>query len=411
MQLDNLTTGRAGGARNPRANRRGVGRVSLAALAGTIALTGVTASVADAAAGHPRAVAHSSGSGSTPTLKSLESQLTSLEKAPGASTPLLETGSSLFYPLMSAWATGYGKIHSNIQVTTASTGSGTGQSDALNGTVQIGASDAYLPPSDPATLLDIPEVVSAQQIDYNVSGVSASHVHLKLNADILNAIYSGSITNWDDPQIQSINASVKLPNEPIVVLRRSDSSGDSFLFTQFLAYADSSSFVNQSGGPSTQPQWPNVPGEIGEHGNQGMLTGCIATPGCIAYIGVSYLREAVAKGLAYAQLENGSGNYVLPTPQNIANEVASFKKIPASGALSLIYSKDAKYGYPIANFEYAIVNADQSNSTTAQAIRAFLAWGMDPRNGATSTYMAPVYFQSLAPNALAVAISLLKKIQ
>jgi len=404
MQVSPMSTEHRGSRRA----RRGVARVGLVAAAGTLALTGLSASIAGASSAH-HVTAKKSSSSST-SLSSLESELTTLEKAPSGSNPILETGSSLFYPLMSAWAAGYAKLHGNIQVTTASTGSGTGQSDALNGTVQIGASDAYLPPTDPSTLLDIPEVVSAQQIDYNVKGLSASHVHLKLNADVVNDIYTGKVTNWDNSEIASLNKGVTLPNEPIVVLRRSDSSGDSFLFTQWLAYADSSSF-SASSGPATQPQWPNVPGEIGEHGNQGMLTGCIATPGCIAYIGISYLREAAAKGLSYAELENGSGNYVLPTKQNILNEVGSFSKIPASGALSLIDSHVAKYGYPIVNFEYAIVSENQKSTAIAQAVVAFLAWGMDPRNGATTTYLAPVNFQPLAPNALAVSIALLKKIQ
>lgn len=392
--------------------RRSLMKAGAITATGAMALTAIAVTAASATTAHKaaaKAAVHASSS--APTLKALESELTTLEKPPSGPVSILETGSSLFYPLVSSWASGYAKLHGNVQVTTASTGSGTGQADALNGTVQIGTSDAYLPPTDPASLLDIPEVVSAQQIDYNVTGISASHTHLKLNAALLNSIYTGQVTTWNDPAIAKLNPGVSLPNEPIVVLRRSDSSGDSFLFSQYLAYQDPSSFVVSTGGPSTLPNFPKIPGEIAEKGNQGMESGCVATPGCIAYIGVSYLREAVKNGLAYAELENGSGNYVLPTPQNIANEVASFKVIPSTGALSLIDSKVAKYGYPIANFEYAIVNENQSSTTTAQAVAAFLAWGMDPRNGASATYLSPVYFQALAPNALQVAINLLKKIQ
>jgi phosphate transport system substrate-binding protein len=378
------------------------------AAAGTLALTGLSASIAGASSAH-HVTAKKSSSSST-SLSSLESELTTLEKAPSGSNPILETGSSLFYPLMSAWAAGYAKLHGNIQVTTASTGSGTGQSDALNGTVQIGASDAYLPPSDPTNLLDIPEDVSAQQIDYNVNGISASHVHLKLSATLLVSIYDGKITKWNDPAIAKLNPGVKLPSETIVPIHRSDGSGDTFIFTQYLAYQDPSGWVQSAGGPATSVQWPSVSSALAEKGNQGMESTCKATPGCIAYIGVSYLREAVKNGLAYAELLNGSDNFVLPTPTNIANEVASFKKIPTTGAISLVDSKVAKYGYPIANFEYAIVNDDQPSSTTAQAIKAFLAWGMDPRDGSSPTYLAPVYFQSLAPNAMQVAIDLVKKI-
>ncbi|MCU1494685.1 MAG: phosphate-binding protein [Acidimicrobiaceae bacterium] len=388
--------------RRPSRANRGLVRAGALTLVGALTLTGATVSIASASTTQKT---------SGPTLKSLETQLTSLEKPPSTSAALQETGSSLFYPLVSAWASAYSKAHGNVPVTTASTGSGTGQADALNGTVAIGASDAYLPPSDPSNLLNIPEDVSAQQIDYNVSGVSASHVHLKLSAAILNSIYTGKITHWNDPALKKLNPTVSLPNEQIVVLHRSDSSGDSFLFTSYLSYQDSSSFPMSAGGPTTSPSWPSIPNTLAEKGNQGMEAGCVATPGCIAYIGVSYLREAVKNGLAYAQLLNGKGNYVLPTAINIANEVASFQKIPANGAISLVDSKSAKNGYPIVNFEYAIVNANQSNPATAQAIKAFLAWGMDPRNGSASSYLSPVYFQALAPNAMAVAVNLLKKIQ
>jgi len=295
-------------------------------------------------------------------------------------------------------------------VTTAGTGSGTGIADALSGTVQIGASDAYLPASDPANLLDIPLDVSAQQIDYNLSSVPKG-THLHLDAKVINDIYAGKITKWDDSAITHLNPGVKLPDETIVPLHRSDGSGDTFMFTSFLAAQDPSGWVDGGGGPNTSVHFPAISSALAELGNGGMLAGCERTPGCIAYIGISYLRSALKAGLGDAELLNGSGNYVLPTPTNIESEVASFKHVPPSGAISLIDSKSVKYGYPIVNFEYAIVNDKQASSTDAQAIRAFLAWGMDPRHGSAESFLTPIYFHPLAPGAMQIAVDLLKKIR
>jgi phosphate transport system substrate-binding protein len=371
-------------------------RYAAAALSSAMLLTGVGASAAFA-------------SGSSSSSSALQKSLQTIEAAaPSSPVTLTETGSSLFYPLFSTWAQSYTNKNTSIQ--TASTGSGAGQSGALAGTVNIGASDAYLPASDPATLLNVPVVVSAQQIDYNLPGLPKG-THLKLSAHVLAAIYNGSVSKWNDPAITKLNKGVNIPATPIVTVHRSDSSGDTFLFASYLAYGDPTSFVATSGGPNTTVNWPNVSGALAAKGNTGMLSVCESTPGCIAYIGVSYLRSAIKAGLGVAQLQNGAGNFVQLTPKNIENEIASYKKIPTNGTISLVYSKTAKFGYPIVNFEYAIVQQNQTSSTTAAAIKALLAWGMDPKGGSSTKYLAPVDFQPLPANALAVAVNLLKSIQ
>ncbi len=334
----------------------------------------------------------------------VEAQLTGLENPPSGQS-LLETGSTLLYPLISDWAS---KYHA-VRVTTAGTGSGTGIADATNGTVQIGASDAYLPPSSPSTLLNIPVDVSAQQIDYNLPGL-AGKTHLKLDAAVLAGMYDGSITRWNSAAIKKLNPQVKLPSTRVIPLHRSDGSGDTFLFSSYLTFQDPSSFVAKNGGPNTSIHWPSTPTALAEEGNGGMLAACEKTTGCVAYIGVSYLRSALKAGLGDAQILNGSGHFVLPTPGNIDAEVASYTHVPANAAISLVDSKMTKYGYPIVNFEYAIVSEHQKSAATAQAIRAFLAWGMDPRHGSAASFLAPIYFHPLAPGAMQIAVNLLNKI-
>jgi phosphate transport system substrate-binding protein len=348
-----------------------------------------------------------------PSLATLEKGLSSLENSAPTGQSVQETGSSLFFPLFQNWSSDY----SAAKITAQSTGSGTGQAQAESGTVDIGASDAYLPPAAPGGVINIPEVVSAQAVNYNVPGVK---VHLKLNASILQDMYNGTITNWNDPKIKKINPGVKLPSLAVVPLHRSDSSGDTFLFTSFLDFglggsaanpASGSSFVATAGGPNTGfTAWPNVSGALSASGNAGMQKLCIQTAGCVAYIGISYLRGALKGGLGYAELENGKGQYILPTSTSIADEVASFQQIPTNGSLSLIYSHSSKTGYPIVNFEYAIVKQSQSSSTKAATIKGLLAWGIDPRHGASSTLLTPYLFQPLAANAMAVALKELNSI-
>jgi phosphate transport system substrate-binding protein len=314
-------------------------------------------------------------------------------ESPGTAS-LSETGSTLLYPLWNLWVGGYTSKYSTVTIQTAGTGSGTGISDAENGTANIGSSDAYLSPSVSTanpTLKNIPLAISSQIVAYNVPGVLS---HLKLSGSLLSSIYQGKVTKWNDASIAGLNPGVNLPNIPIVTLHRSDSSGDTFLFTTYLSKADPNGWGKSIAFNTTVP-WPNAPGNLGEAGNSGMVTGCKATPGCIAYVGISYLTQALQAGLGYAQLSNAKGKYELPTAANITAEAASFtKSTPANGTISLIYGPAAS-GYPIVNYEYAIVNGKQSSSATAKAIRSVLEWAVNAKDGNSATYLSQVNFQPL----------------
>jgi phosphate transport system substrate-binding protein len=332
----------------------------------------------------------------------------------GVETPpsgtLTETGSTLLYPLFNLWVGGYTQQYSSVKVQTAGTGSGTGISDAENGTVDIGASDAYLSPSVVSAnpdLKNIPLAISAQIVAYNVPGVLS---HLKLTGKVLSGIYQGTITSWNASQIASLNPGVTLPNIPIVTLHRSDSSGDTFLFTTFLSKTDPSGWGTKIGYNTTVP-WPSAPGALGENGNSGMVSGCKATPGCIAYVGISYLTQSLQAGLGYASLQNAKGQYEVPTAASISAEAASFvKKTPANGTISLIYGP-ASGGYPIINYEYAIVSTHQQSSTSAKGIRSFLEWAINPKDGANTSYLAQVNFQPLPSKVEAQSVKQILGIQ
>ena len=141
---------------------------------------------------------------------------------------------------------------------------------------------------------------------------------------MLSDIYSGSITNWDTSAITKLNPGVKIPSVPIVTIHRSDSSGDTFNFLTYLSDSDPTGFVAGVGGPNNSINWPSTPGALAASKNGGMLQTLESTPGGIAYIGVSYLRQAIAANLGYALLENGHGKYVGPTNINIDDEVAGY---------------------------------------------------------------------------------------
>ena len=322
---------------------------------------------------------------------------------------ITETGSTLMYPLWNLWAPGYSTTYPSVAIQTAGTGSGTGITDASNGTADIGASDAYLSPAEvqatPA-LLNIPQAISAQLVVYNVPGVTA---HLKLSGGILAEIYQGKITTWNDAAISAINPGVTLPSTPIVTLHRSDSSGDTFLFSSFLS-ATSPSWKSSIGFNTTVP-WPNAPGALAENGNSGMVAGCKATVGCVAYVGISYLTQVLQSGLNYAALQNGHKQYTLPTAAAINAAAASFvKATPPNGTISLIYSKAAG-SYPIINYEYAIVDGAQSSSATAKSIRSVLEWSIEPTLGNSSTYLSQVDFQPLPAKVVAQSLKQIAKIK
>ena len=298
---------------------------------------------------------------------------------PTSNVALSETGATELYPLMNQWVPAYHSKYPNVTISTGATGSGAGISQAAAGTVNIGASGAYLSDGDMSAhkgLMNIALAVSAEQVNYNLPGIDQQ---LKLNGKVLAAMYEGTIKTWNDPQIAALNPGVNLPATPVVPLHRSDGSGDTFVFTQYLSKQDPDGW-GKSPGFGTTVQFPAVPGALGENGAGGMVTGCAQTPGCVAYIGVSYLDQAKQKGLGEAQLANASGNYLLPDAQSIQAEAAGFaSQTPANQVVSLINGPAAD-GYPMVNYEYAVVYSGQKDAATAQTMQAFLNWAVTDGN-------------------------------
>jgi phosphate transport system substrate-binding protein len=318
---------------------------------------------------------------------------------------LSETGSSLLFPLFSDWQTGYTGVHPGIKLSTASTSSGVGVTDAAQGLVDIGTSDEPLSATDATqypTLINVPLTVAGLMVTYNVSGLTAP---LNLNGTVLAEIYTGKITTWNNPAITALNPGVTLPSEPIVTIHRGDSAGSTVLLTQYMNAQAPGDWPSTDIG--TTITWPSVSGALSETGSGAMVTANGSTPGSIAYVGVSYLSKVTAAKLSQAALENAAGKYVTATPSSIAAALASFPTPPASGNADLINTK-APGGFPITNYEYAVVNKTQNSTTQAALIQNFLAWAITTGN--SSSYLSQVGFVSLPKGTTGVAKSLISQI-
>jgi phosphate transport system substrate-binding protein len=204
---------------------------------------------------------------------------------PAEAVTLVETGSTLLYPLFNIWVANYTKTHQGVNITTDSTGSEAGIKKIISGEVQIGASDAFMSDAEVKRnpqIVNIPLCIAAQMVNYNLPGLNAEK--LKLDGTVLAGIYSGKIRVWDAAPIAALNPNVKLPHHAIIPIRRADGSGDTFIFTQFLSFSDADWANNQGYGMVIT--WPVVEGSLEAHGNTGMVQTIQKTAYSLAYIGV-----------------------------------------------------------------------------------------------------------------------------
>jgi phosphate transport system substrate-binding protein len=311
-------------------------------------------------------------------------------QALAAQVTLAETGSTLIYPVFQVWAADYPKSHPGVAVTAAATGSGAGVEQAISGAAQIGVSDAYMSDTqvrDNPLIINVPMAISAQTVNYNIPDLNGQN--LKLDGPTLAGIYSGKIQSWDDPAIAATNTGVKLPHNPIAPIHRSDASGDTFIFTQYLTFTTPS--WEYSPGYGTTIAWAAAPNALTADGNAGMIAKIHDTPYSIGYVGVS-LHEDVAKaGIGTAAVRSYDGEFLLPTPQAIeAAASALWPRTPPDERLTLVNAPGAN-AYPLINYEYAVVTKKQPSPETAAALRSFLLWAIAP-DETNAQYLANANF-------------------
>jgi phosphate transport system substrate-binding protein len=270
--------------------------------------------------------------------------------APAASAAgLTGAGSTLVAPLMANWITNF-EIKEGIPVKYSAVGSGTGIAQITARTVDFGASDAPLTPEQASACRDcvqIPWALSATGVGYNIPGVKK----LKLTGKLLAGIYFGRITKWNDAKIKKANPGVKLPGLTITPVFRSDGSGDTYAFTNYLSKI--SSAWKSEVGYATAVGWKSG---IGAKGNAGVTATVTKTPGAIGYISAYYL---IAAGVHAAAIQNTAGNYELPNIPNIESAASTVKALGPSNTISITNPpKKATTAYPISTFTYMIVPRD-----------------------------------------------------
>ena len=286
-----------------------------------------------------------------------------LTSAAASAATLTGAGSTLAAPIIEEWDAAWGNATGNT-VSYSSVGSGTGYKDITGGLVDFGASDAPLSSfsNPPANLIQIPWALSAVGIGYNLPGIHRLH----LTGPVVARIYLGQITHWNDPAIKRLNRHVNLPNEQITPIHRSDGSGTTYAFANYLS--DISPTWKSRVGYSTTLSWPTGPGGSG---NSGVVSILGSTRGAISYNEVSYL---IAHQLPAAAIQNAAGNYEYPNLPNIETAARIIKRVPSNREMHIVDPpKRVKNAYPISTYTYAIV---PTNAPQGALLRSFIGYAL-----------------------------------
>lgn len=318
-------------------------------------------------------------------------------KASSDDNTLLGAGSTFVYPLFSKMFAEY-NTETGLKVNYQSIGSGGGILQLTNKTVDFGDSDAPLNTEQSTKIgvpvLHIPMCSGAVAISYNLPDLKDT---LKLTPTVLTQLFAGTITKWNDKAIAAINPSVKLPDLPVVISHRSDGSGTTNIFTTYLMKVDSADWGKVGKGSSV-----NWPVGIGGKGNEGVAGTIKQTPGALGYVELAY---AMQNRMAFAKMQNKSGNYIAPS---VASTTAAGNvQIPADSKVSLS-NTDAADGYPISGLTWALIYQEQNYNgrslDRATKLVKLLWWNIHDGQ----KFAEPLFYAPLPANAVTVAEAILK---
>jgi phosphate transport system substrate-binding protein len=273
-------------------------------------------------------------------------------------------GATFPYPIYSKWFDEYAKVDPSVRFNYQSIGSGGGQKQIMAQTVDFGASDG--PMSDdnlskaPGKLLHIPTVAGAVVMVSNLPG----NPSLKLDGDAIAGIYLGEIKKWNDPKLTALNPGVKLPDQDIVVVHRSDGSGTTFIFTDYLSKV--SPEWKQKVGNNTSVNWPVG---IGGKGNEGVSGQVKQTPGAIGYVELIY---AIQNKMSYAEVKNSAGSFVKPTIESVTAALST-AEIPDDFRFSMT-NAPGNDAYPICGATWLLVYQQQKDASKGKKLVEFLKW-------------------------------------
>ncbi len=281
-------------------------------------------------------------------------------------TQLNGAGATFPYPMYSKWFSEYHKLHPDVEINYQSIGSGGGIRQVINGTVDFGASDG--PMTDEQLkeakfkILHIPTVLGADVPAYNISGVTAE---LKFTPEALAGIFLGKIQKWNDPAITQVNPGVKLPDKSIIVIHRSDGSGTTYIFTDYLSKV--SKEWEAAAGKGTSVKWPVG---LGGKGNEGVAGQIRQLDGAIGYVELIY---AVENKITYGSVKNAAGNFVKASLDSVTEAAASAPQMPADFRVS-ITNAPGKTAYPISSFTWLLIPEQAKDPKKGKIIADFLTW-------------------------------------
>jgi phosphate transport system substrate-binding protein len=279
------------------------------------------------------------------------------------------TGATFPNPLYQKWMSEYGKLNPNVRIDYQSQGSGAGIKQIKEQTVDFGASDAPMSDEDlksaPAPILHIPTVLGAVVLTYNLQGINQP---LRFSPDVIADIFLGKIKRWDDARIKADNPSVTLPAADISVVHRTDGSGTSAVFTDYLSKI-SAEWKSQVG-TGTSPKWPVG---LGGKGNEGVTGQVKQTPNTIGYVELAY---AVQNNLPVALIKNSSGNFVEPGLEAVTTAAAEAVNTTPEDLRVSITNAGGGQAYPIASYTYILVYQEQKDVVKGKALVDFLWWGI-----------------------------------
>ena len=290
-----------------------------------------------------------------------------------AQTKLNAAGATFPYPIYSKWFNEYHQQHPDIEINYQSIGSGGGIAQVTAGTVDFGASDGPMKDEQIAafkqqrgtSVLHFPTVLGAVVPAYNIPGFKGE---LKFTPEVLTGIYLGKITSWNDPAIAKANPGTSLPNASIVVVHRSDGSGTTYIWTDYLSKV--SPDWNSQVGKGTSVKWPVGMGAKGNEGVAGMIR---QMDGAFGYVELIY---ALQNKITFGSVQNAAGNFVKASLDSTTAAASSVKAMPADFRVS-ITNAPGKDAYPIASFTWLLVPADWKDKSKQKIVVDFLTWMLD----------------------------------
>ena len=303
----------------------------------------------------------------------------------GSGSVILQGAGATFpAPLYQKWLSEYGNLHPNLKMDYQSIGSGGGIKQIKEQTVDFGASDAPMTDEDlksaPGEIVHIPTVLGAVVITYNLESMKQP---LRFSSDVIADIFLGKIKKWNDPKIGADNPGVTLPTNDITVVHRSDGSGTSAVFTDYLSKV--SPEWKEKVGAGVSPSWPTG---IGGKGNEGVTGQVKNTPNTIGYVELAY---AAKNKLPVAHIKNAAGSFIEPTIDAVtAAAAASAANMPDDLRISITNAAGPQ-AYPISSYTYILVYKNQKDAAKGKAIVDFLWWGIhDGENFAKELLYAPL---------------------